>query len=69
MNTFKHFTRLMGIREWRPRHYAAALYFCISMLVLTGVDSMPWWGVLLAIGNLALSARCVLGIPAGDDEE
>ena len=60
MNTFKHFLRLMGTDRWRPRHYAAALYLCFSLLLLTGAEHMPWWGMLLTVAN---QERAKKGLP------
>ena len=68
MNTFKHFLRLMGVASWRPRHYAAALYLVLSLLLLTGAEHMPWWGMLLTVANLAVAGRCALCIPTDDED-
>lgn len=69
MNTIRQFLRLMGTDRWRPRHYAAALYLCLSLLALTGMEFMPWWGMLLTMANLIVAARCALGIPIPEEEE
>lgn len=69
MNTFKHFLRLMGVAGWRPRHYAAALYLVLSLLLLTGAEHMPWWGMLLTVANLAVAGRWAMTIPIPDDEK
>lgn len=69
MNIFKHFLRLMGTDRWRPRHYAAALYLCFSLLLLTGAEHMPWWGMLLTVANLAVAGRWAMTIPIPTDDE
>lgn len=69
MNSIKHFLRLMGTDRWRPRHYAAALYLVLSLLLLTGAEHMPWWGMLLTVANLAIAGRWAMTIPIPDDEE
>ena len=59
--------RLMGVAGWKPRHYAAALYFVLSLFGLCAVDSLPWWGVVLVVANVCVSARCACSIPIPDD--
>ena len=68
MNTFKHFLRLMGVASWRPRHYAAALYLVLSLLLLTGAEHMPWWGLALTVANLAVAGRWAMTIPTDDED-
>ena len=59
---------MMNLRAWRPRHYAAALWFALSFCLLTAADALPAWAVLLLVANLAAAARCATTIPLGNED-
>lgn len=59
---------MMNLRAWRPRHYAAALWFALSFCLLTAADALPAWAVLLLVANFAAAARCATTIPLGNED-
>lgn len=65
----KHLIEHLGMARWKPRHYAAAAYFSFSLCPLAAADGLPWWGVMLAVANFALAARCAMTIPVPEDDE
>ena len=65
----KHLIEHLGMARWKPRHYAAAAYFSLSLCLLTAADSLPWWGVMLAVANFIMAVRWAMTIPIADDNE